>query len=220
MSIASGVGHSTAKSTAVVTKPRSLSPIISLALCGPPGSTDDPTTATGEPGRLINPLTSALHWSNLDHDQRIGPRRGKAGTPVALKGHHSDWLRVRGSHDVQSSPVPRWLINRTDTRVQPNRRSQSRSRKLRLTRSPYPVLDDCKPGVGDVGIASNRLDAVPIAFRYLPGHRPRRSAPRNGTTLLDLRELSLLVRRAATKPPPIGKISPMLRQIAFRVAIG
>src|SRR5450755_5162125 len=47
-----------------------------------------------------------------------------------------------------------------------------------LESGPFRVLDDCKPGVGDCGcIASNRLDAVPIAFRYLPGHRPRRSAP-------------------------------------------
>jgi hypothetical protein len=47
-----------------------------------------------------------------------------------------------------------------------------------LESGPFQVLDDCKPGVDDCGcIASNRLDAVPIAFRYLPGHRPWRSAP-------------------------------------------
>src|ERR1700693_144933 len=49
---------------------------------------------------------------------------------------------------------------------------------LTLESGPFQVLDDCNPGVDDCGcIASNRLDAVPIAFRYLPGHRPRRSAP-------------------------------------------
>ncbi len=70
---------------------------------------------------------------------------------IAMYGHYSD----RPSHSDVEGPA-----------------------RLREWSIPFRVLDDCKPGVGDFGcIASNRLDGVPFAFRYLPGHRPRRSAP-------------------------------------------
>jgi transposase len=39
----------------------------------------------GQPGSLINPLSSALHSSYHDHEQRIGPRRGKADNTRGLQ---------------------------------------------------------------------------------------------------------------------------------------
>src|ERR1700716_4190080 len=74
------VGLLTANASAVTTKPPSLSPIASLESSGRPGNTNDPSTAIGARPRnrdeFLPPQT--LRSRNNDHDQRIGPRRGKA----------------------------------------------------------------------------------------------------------------------------------------------
>jgi hypothetical protein len=74
--IASGNGHWTAKGNAVITRRPSHWPIASLASSGPLGNTNDLSTAIGR-ARRPDPLPQRCS-NDLDHEQRIGPRRGKA----------------------------------------------------------------------------------------------------------------------------------------------
>jgi hypothetical protein len=100
-------------------------------------------------------------------------RRRRQPTPQSDSG----WRRGLGAEAVLLAVR---CHDASGRRAQPWARRCRRRASLchRRESGPFQVLDDCKPGVDDCRcIASNRLDAVPIAFRYLPGHRPRRSAP-------------------------------------------
>src|SRR5437879_6153760 len=76
-----------------------------------------------------------LRSRNVDQDQRIGPRRGKADNNRGPQGPSSVWLRVRGSHDVQSSLS-------TDAQQQDGYPDASESRYSQITISENAYLTE------------------------------------------------------------------------------
>jgi Transposase len=79
-------------------------PTVWHASSGPLGNTQEPSTVTGAARRSDRPpfLPSAKLLQIPTHDQRIGPRRGKAANNRGPRYSLNGWLHAGGSHDVQS----------------------------------------------------------------------------------------------------------------------